>query len=279
MSIKSKIQSLITAANAKTEHSDTTLTGAVQTLIAGYGQGGGGGSEGSNPVLVSKTVTPALTDETYYPGTGEDGFSSVKVNKITGSLLNSLDSDFKAENIKSGENLFGVVGTYSGEGGGSGETVYYASNGVMYTKNMVFPENVTDYPGTALQSLTYVESMEWTGDLSETTFNTAQIFRYCSRLKSLRFPKPPKIGSSTSYLIGTGGSVEEAVFGSVGHPYIGTATLSTNCFNNSQASPTITFYLDITSLADLPSYFEHSPWGCSKATIVYRSSVTGEVLA
>lgn len=43
MSIRSKIQSLISAANSKTGESDTTLTDAVQTLVDGYGQGGGGG--------------------------------------------------------------------------------------------------------------------------------------------------------------------------------------------------------------------------------------------
>lgn len=40
MSIRSKIQALITAANNVTGESDTTLTDAVQTLIDGYGQGG-----------------------------------------------------------------------------------------------------------------------------------------------------------------------------------------------------------------------------------------------
>lgn len=37
-----KIQNLITAANTVTGESDTTLTDAMQTLIDGYGQGGGG---------------------------------------------------------------------------------------------------------------------------------------------------------------------------------------------------------------------------------------------
>ena len=37
MSLKSKIQALITAANAKTGKSDTDLTTAVQSLIDGYG--------------------------------------------------------------------------------------------------------------------------------------------------------------------------------------------------------------------------------------------------
>lgn len=41
MSILSKLQSLLTAANATTGESDTTLTDAVQTLVDGYGQGGG----------------------------------------------------------------------------------------------------------------------------------------------------------------------------------------------------------------------------------------------
>lgn len=51
MSIKSKIQSLISAANNETGESDTTLTDAVQTLVDGYGQGGEGGSL---PSVISK---------------------------------------------------------------------------------------------------------------------------------------------------------------------------------------------------------------------------------
>lgn len=39
-SVKVKIQGLIDSANAKTGGNDTTLTGAVSTLIAGFGSGG-----------------------------------------------------------------------------------------------------------------------------------------------------------------------------------------------------------------------------------------------
>lgn len=55
MSIKSKIQALIAAANAKTGESDTTLTDAVQTLVDGYGQGGGGED------LLEKRILRTLT--------------------------------------------------------------------------------------------------------------------------------------------------------------------------------------------------------------------------
>ena len=44
-SVKSKLQSLLTASNAKTGKSDANLTDAVNTLLEGYGQGGGGGVE------------------------------------------------------------------------------------------------------------------------------------------------------------------------------------------------------------------------------------------
>lgn len=54
MSIKSKIQSLIAAANAKTGESDATLTDAVQTLVDGYGQGGG---EDQLALRLSNTIT------------------------------------------------------------------------------------------------------------------------------------------------------------------------------------------------------------------------------
>lgn len=55
MSIKSKIQALIAAANTATGESDTTLTDAVQTLVDGYGQGGGDSSLLNS--LIDRTIT------------------------------------------------------------------------------------------------------------------------------------------------------------------------------------------------------------------------------
>ena len=66
MSIKSKIQALITAANATTGESDTTLTDAVQTLVDGYGQGGGG----SLPTSISKIDGGSFTLASDTAGTG-----------------------------------------------------------------------------------------------------------------------------------------------------------------------------------------------------------------
>lgn len=55
-SVKAKMQGLIDSANAKTGGNDTALTGAVNTLIAGFGQGGGS-SGGTSGIYMAK-VTP-----------------------------------------------------------------------------------------------------------------------------------------------------------------------------------------------------------------------------
>lgn len=79
MSILSKLQSLLSAANTKTGASDTTLTDAVSTLIDGYGQG-------SDPVIQPLSVTE---NGTYTVEEGIDGFNPVVVdvpNPSTGSI-------------------------------------------------------------------------------------------------------------------------------------------------------------------------------------------------
>ena len=77
MSIYSKIHSLLTAANATTGESDTTLTDAVQTLVDGYGQGGGGvtadgvamGTEPSGAVTITNNVS-TIIERAFFKNTG-----------------------------------------------------------------------------------------------------------------------------------------------------------------------------------------------------------------
>lgn len=81
---------------------------------------GGGGSATSTPSLQAKTATPSLSQQVISPDYGKDGLSSVTVAAITKALLQSLDADFVASNIKKGVNMFGLVGTYEVSGGGGG---------------------------------------------------------------------------------------------------------------------------------------------------------------
>ncbi|MBQ8831297.1 MAG: hypothetical protein IJ017_06835 [Oscillospiraceae bacterium] len=58
-SVKSKIQGLIDTANEATGGTDTDLTAAVKTLVAGFGQGGSGAFE-----VTEGTITPTSNTQT-----------------------------------------------------------------------------------------------------------------------------------------------------------------------------------------------------------------------
>lgn len=58
--------------------------------------------------------SPTLEEQTN----NVENFSNAIIDPITSTLLNQLDSDFVAENIKKGVNLFGLLGTMEAGGGG-----------------------------------------------------------------------------------------------------------------------------------------------------------------
>lgn len=79
MSIRSKIQSLIAAANSATGESDTTLTDAVQTLVDGYGQGGGYTNDDfADPTKPSGAVTSSNESDKYLLY-GRKGITSLNI--------------------------------------------------------------------------------------------------------------------------------------------------------------------------------------------------------
>jgi len=61
VTVKSKLQNLLSAANTVTGEADETLTDAVQTLVDGYGQGG-------ESVVVEKDVNFIDYDGTINEG-------------------------------------------------------------------------------------------------------------------------------------------------------------------------------------------------------------------
>lgn len=63
-SVKSKLQGLIDTANATTGNADADLTAAVNALVAGFGQGGGGGLPGNILEIKTGSWTQATNDST-----------------------------------------------------------------------------------------------------------------------------------------------------------------------------------------------------------------------
>ena len=99
---------------------------------------------GGTPNLQVKTVTPSEASQNIRPDSGYDGLSVVNVTPVDGTLLENLDSDFNASNIKNGVTMFGVTGTYEGSGGGGGgETVDITITDRMKGATVIYPHSAS----------------------------------------------------------------------------------------------------------------------------------------
>lgn len=63
-----------------------------------------------------KTVTPSAVAQTVTPDSGCE-LAEVEVAPVTSALINTLDPDFKASNIRAGVEILGLMGTLNPEGG------------------------------------------------------------------------------------------------------------------------------------------------------------------
>ena len=79
-SVKAKINNLVAKANTKTNKSDKDLTSAVNSLIAGYGQGGGsgGGSCSGNHIIEVDTLPTENIDENAIYKCNDTYYQAVK---------------------------------------------------------------------------------------------------------------------------------------------------------------------------------------------------------
>ncbi len=66
----------------------------------------------TTPNLQAKTATPSTSQQVITPDYNYQGLSQVTVSAVT----SAIDADIVAGNIKSGVNILGVTGTYTGGG-------------------------------------------------------------------------------------------------------------------------------------------------------------------
>ena len=101
---------------------------ATATQTAGYVQAGTKTGTLELDKQAATEYAPSLADQTIPANKYLTGAQTIKA--VTGANLQALDADFVAENIKTGIDLFGIVGTYEGAGGVS--NVYGTENAKIY---------------------------------------------------------------------------------------------------------------------------------------------------
>lgn len=174
------------------------------------------------------------------------------------------------------------IGSISGGG-----EIYYTPNMVPYAKDMHIPGITMGIANFGLMS--GAENLETVicddnrtlGGSNPNRVNA--YFRDCTELISAEFPYLQGFLSSyiNSFFSGCT-SLKKVIFGSIGYPITNLQPTATNdrIFSGlTQADLVITVYVNANTLADVPAEVTTlSPWGATNATIVYKSSVTGEVL-
>lgn len=129
MTVMQKLQALLDASNAKTGESDTTLTDAVQTLIDGFGGGGGL----IIPDGMRAGVIDIVSDSVYIP----IQFSLGRVPFLRGF--------FVVNHSASARKIVGSIDSHLSEQSNSVIGIYYSSNGTLSTENLSYIDEVTEH--------------------------------------------------------------------------------------------------------------------------------------
>lgn len=189
------------------------------------------------------------------------------------------------EDIETGINPSGTLditenGTYSVEQyakanvnvSGGGTQYYMAKSGFLYSANMEYTE-VTSLEGYAYSYANNLVSVHFPNC---NYVGGAWAFSYCPNLKSSKFEQLTSVPNAFCRSIT---SLETMEFGSAGHPV--TSIRSTSFYGDTQRGLTITVFVNASTLADAQAISDvgtTAPWGATNATIIYKSSTTGEVL-
>ncbi|MBO4543243.1 MAG: hypothetical protein J5725_08705 [Bacteroidales bacterium] len=195
----------------------------------------------------------------------------------TDTDLTSVANAIRAKSGGSGQLAF-PAGFVSEIGNIPTGTTYYMSEktGCYYPKiiDQTLPSiGATDYGG---RRWSYCDELEEVTVRGLTGIGTANnyIVRNCQKLKKLILPDVG--GNNNSYITTNNPALEEVQLGSVGH-YM--EKMYGNAFSGCTSAFTLTIYVNAASLANVTTNItSSSPFGATNATIVYRSSTTGEVL-
>lgn len=195
--------------------------------------------------------------------------------------LTSVANAIRAKSGGSGQLAFPT--DFVGEIGNipSGETLYFLPNGFgLYTENMETPlSNTYGWAAGAYQNAIHLKSFV-AKKAPASAYQYKDTFNGCTNLETCileRASGTPNGGNVTTWK--NCKKLREVQLGSVGYAIASLAAVTNLFANCTQADLTITIYVNASDLASVPTNVSTKmPQGATNATIIYRSSTTGEVL-
>lgn len=225
--------------------------------------------------------------QTIYPSTSDQSIASGKY--LTGTQTILGDADLVASNIKKDVSIFGVTGTYEGGGGGTPQILYTngtaTNSSVLYSEDTVIGDDVAAYTLKKLVGAPYLKTLTVmrTGDYGGSSYQIQSSFKGCPLLEEVTFYNGCPSTGYCEDMVDDCPNLKSFTFGAIGYPNtvgMGPTSGQYKLFRNVTVAFDIIIYTTATSLATVPSNLTTaSPWGATNATVIYKNSVTGEVLA
>lgn len=171
--------------------------------------------------------------------------------------------------------------------GGGVPTLFYnnVSGGTLYAEETIID---SDTPISVLKRFAGASNLKKirclkTSDYGGSNANSiASAFSGCTLLEEVTFLNGMSTSGYCEDIIKDCPNIKTFTTGDIGYPNtvgMGSASGNYKAFRNIAIAFDIIIYTTATSLANVPSNIKNgSPWGATNATVIYKNSVTGDVL-
>ena len=220
------------------------LITATASQAAGYVAAGSRFSTKQLAFQPASTITPGAASKTAVPG----GYYT------TGDVVVAGDTNLVAENIRAGANIFGVDGTYEGEGAADAYALLDEFVGRSYTS--YGNARWTSIPAMAFYSNSKLQSVNFPA----CTYIESSAFHTCAKLTDVNFPK---VRTISSYAFTSCSSLTNVSFPAC-------VTLGSKAFCSCSKLTTATFSKKIY-------VEEYAFYSCSNLTSLGETEVAGTV--
>nr|DAV01120.1 MAG TPA: hypothetical protein [Bacteriophage sp.] len=203
-----------------------------------------------------------------------------------GNILTTVDNQTRTL-LTSGKYMEDDLTLVDVSGGGGTPTLY--QNGTSNTQTLYGENTIIDsaVEYTLIKKLKGASNLKSVKCLKSTAYggnafqmNTA--FQGCTLLETVQLLNGISSSGYCEDIIKDCPNIKQFITGDIGYPNdtgMGSTSGNYMAFRNITIAFDIIIYTTATSIATVPSYLKTgSPWGATNATVIYKNSVTGDVL-